>query len=76
LTHKGELLPSGSVVILAKLSARNAGSFALDSWKAVVEVLEPDKDSQKQRHLVRHRYEQAPQAGYDASVTVIDKSKA
>ena len=55
------------------MCARNSGSYALDSWKVDVHVLELQKDETQPR-TVRQRYEQAPQAGDNASVTVVDKS--
>ncbi|KAI0697133.1 ER-golgi trafficking TRAPP I complex 85 kDa subunit-domain-containing protein [Cytidiella melzeri] len=76
LTHKGELQPSETAVVMAKISARNAGCYALDSWTAGTDVLELSKDGQLQRRIVRQRYEQVPQAGDYSSVTVVDMSKA
>ncbi|KAI0094770.1 ER-golgi trafficking TRAPP I complex 85 kDa subunit-domain-containing protein [Irpex rosettiformis] len=73
LTHKGELQPSQSAVVSAKLSARTSGGYGLDSWKVVIDVLEPQKDNSQPR-VVRQRYERTPQAGNNASVTIVDKS--
>lgn len=74
LTFKGEVRPSESTIVTAKLSARNAGSYALDSWSVATDVLEPQKDEHERPYVVRQRYEQVPQAGDNASVTIVDKS--
>ncbi|KAI0348507.1 hypothetical protein BDW22DRAFT_1350734 [Trametopsis cervina] len=76
LAHKGELQPAETATVPVKLSARNAGSYALDSWHVDIEVLELDDVEQNQPRRVRHRYEEVPQAGKRSSVTVVDLSKS